>query len=366
MNIFYKLIKSPYFFLLILASISLIIAITLVKTPLEGNGDMLSHLEAMNFLQEKPYTEDFMINRVLTSPLMLYSSIFFGYLIDSNKTGMMIVNLIFYFLIILVFYKLVELIYQNRTISLLSSILFFTNYCMFNYGTTYRADIGGWFFFLLSTLFAVKYYQSRLENKKVFFYSILSASIGVLFKEYGALGLISLSLLILFSNIAFWEKIKKIFKAGILFSIIPGLYYLFFYFKFDYSYFNWYFQNFDKYVINPEITGGNYSLILMIKVLGWLFLIGWPIFLWGVYQLWKNYDKQKIIYLTALLPASLVFLAWPSFTQRVAFILVPWLALISGYGLSKIKNRYIIILILLIYASINYLTRPWLLSMINL
>jgi len=360
-----KIIKSPYFLLFLLAAVSLLIAFFLVKTPLNSNGDFPSYLEAMKFLQDDPYDDDFMMTRLLTSPLMLYSSIFLGYFSGSDESGMMIVNLIFYFLIIFVFYRIVELIYKSKKVALLSSILFFANYCMFNYGTTYRSDMGGWFFFLLGTLFALKYYYSRLEDKKMFFYSIGAASIGILFKEYGALGLISLSMLILFSRVALVEKIKQIVSAGLWFSIIPVLYYLFFYLKFDYSYFSWYFHNFNFFVDNPESTASNYSPVLLIKVLGWLFLVGWPIFIWGLYQEYKNFDKTRAKVLLAILPASLSFLVWPALTQRIAFIFVPWLALISGYGLSKIKSKYIIIVILLIYVVVNYLTRPWLLKMIN-
>lgn len=359
-------IKSPYTFLLILAIINLIIVFSLVKAPLQGNGDLPSYLEAMKFLQSKSYGEEFMINRVLTSPLMLYSSIFFGYLVGGEQTGMLAVNLIFYFLIVIVFYKLVKLIYQNEKVALFASILFFANYCMFSYGTTYRVDIGGWFFFLLGTLFAVKYHQSQLRNKRAFVYSVLSAVIGVLFKEYGALSLISLSFLILFSSVDFKEKIKKILGAAALFIIIPGFYYLFFYLKYNYSYFNWYFQIIDIYVKNPRTPDIQYHPILLIKVLSWLFLAGWPIFLWGLYQEYKNFIKERAKILLALLPASLTFLFWPALTQRIAFIFVPWLALMSGFGLSKIKNRYLVISILVIYVLVNYFTRPWLLSIINL
>ena len=360
-----KIIKSPYFILFLLAAVSLLVAFFLVKTPLSGNGDFPSYLEAMKFLKGESYNEEFILNRVLISPLMLYASIFFGYFTGSDSSGMMAVNIIFYFLIIFVFYRIVELIYKSKKVALLSSILFFANYCMFNYGTTYRVDISSWFFFLLSTFFALKYYYSRLEDKKSFYLSILSASIGVLFKEYGLLGMFSLSFLILLSQVSFKEKIKKVFQAGSLFIIIPGLYYLLFYYKFNYSYLHWYFQNINWYINDPETATSQYGFVLLIKVLGWLFLVGWPIFIWGLYQEYKNFDKTRAKVLLAILPASLSFLVWPALTQRIAFIFVPWLALISGYGLSKIKSKYIIIVILLIYVVVNYLTRPWLLKMIN-
>ncbi|PJA01682.1 hypothetical protein COX74_01360, partial [bacterium (Candidatus Gribaldobacteria) CG_4_10_14_0_2_um_filter_41_16] len=63
---------------------------------------------------------------------------------------------------------------------------------------------------------------------------------------------------------------------------------------------------------------------------------------------------------------SLAFLAWPALTQRIAFIIVPWLALISGFGLSKIKNNYIIGTILIAYALINYSITTFLIKIINL
>ncbi len=367
-------IKSPYFIIFVLGIVNLSIAFFFVKQPLNISGDSLSYFNAMKFLQDQEYdtqfegpnTEIVLKARILTTPLMLYGSIFFGKIIGNENDGMLLINIIFYFLIIFVFYKLTHVIYKDHIISLVGSVMFLTNYCMFNYGTTYRTDIGGWFFFLLGTFFAVKYYQSQLRDNKLMVYSVLSAAVGVLFKEYGSLGLISLGFLILLSNIVFWEKIKKIFKAGILFSIIPGIYYLFFYLKFDYSYFHWYSYAFGEIINNPAAPDINWSILLLAKVLGWLFLAGWPIFAWGLYQEYKNLDKQRVKILLAILPASLSFLAWPALTQRIAFIFVPWLAMISGYGLSKIKNRYIIIFILLIYASINYLTRPWLLSIINL
>ncbi|MBU2472953.1 glycosyltransferase family 39 protein [Patescibacteria group bacterium] len=366
-------IKSPYFLIFVLGIVNLSIAFFLIKQPLNISGDSLSYFNAMKFLQGQEYntqfngpdTEIVLKARILTTPLMLYSSIFFGKIIGNEYDGMLLINIIFYFLIIFVFYKLIYAIYKDHFISLISSVLFMANYCLYHYGTTYRTDIGGWFFFLLATLLAVKYFKNPQINK-FYYLAILSASIGVLFKEYGALGLISLCFLILFFNVAFWEKIKKIFKAGILFSIIPGLYHLFFLWKFNYSYFHWHSYAFSEVINNPAAPGIDWSILLLAKVLGWLFLAGWPIFAWGLYQEYKNFDKQRIKILLAILPASLSFLAWPGLTQRIAFILVPWLAMISGYGLSKIKSKYLIVFILLIYALVNYLTRPWLLSMINL
>ena len=369
-----NLTKSPYFFIFVLAIVNLMIAFIFLPHPLKLNSDAPSYLAAMQFLQDKEYdtdsygadTEVIIRSRILTTPLMLNASIFLGKIVGSEYGGMFLINIIFYFLIIFVFYKLVYLIYKSHQVSFLASILFFVNYCMYNYGTTYRTDMGGWFFFLLATLFAIKYYQSQAQDKKYFFYAILAAAIGVLFKEYSALGMISLGMLILLLPENFWSKVKKIFWAAILFLIIPVFYHLFIYLKLGFSYIDWYEHAFQGAINNPEAIGIDWSIILLIKVLGWLFLIGWPIFVWGLYQEYKNFDKTRTKILLALLPASLAFLAWPVLTQRIAFIFVPWLALIAGFGLGKIKSKYFIAIILIVYALVNYLTRPFLLSWINL
>jgi hypothetical protein len=91
-------------------------------------------------------------------------------------------------------------------------------------------------------------------------------------------------------------------------------------------------------------------------VLGWVYLAGWLIFLYGLWQEKKHFDRTRAKVLLALLPASLFFLLWPSFTQRLAFIFVPWLALISGFGLSKIKHQWLVVGIIIVYILINYNT----------
>ena len=368
-----KIIKSQYFLLFALATINLLIVFTFLAQPLELNGDAPTYLAAMQFLQGKEVdqslcgedTDILVKTRILTTPLMLYGSIFFSKFTGSEYKGMFLINIIFYFLIIYVFYELVYLIYKNSQIALLSSILFFGNYCLYHYGTTYRTDIGGWFFFLLATLLAVKYFKNS-ESNKFYYLAILSASIGVLFKEYGALGMIPLGILILFLPNNFFSKLFKILKAAFLFLIIPGLYHLFIYLQYGFSYLDWYGFSYSGVINNPSAPGIDWSILLLAKVLGWLFLVGWPIFAWGLYQEYKNFDKQRAKILLAILPASLSFLAWPGLTQRIAFILVPWLAMISGYGLSKIKSKYLIVFIVVLYMLVGYLTRPWLLQMINL
>ncbi|OIO51233.1 MAG: hypothetical protein AUJ11_02030 [Parcubacteria group bacterium CG1_02_44_65] len=349
-------LKSKYFLLFALAILNLLVAFYFLKLS-PWSSDSETYLKAMQYLRGANL-EQIPYNRLLTTPFMLYSSILASWFTGSFYGGILAVNLIFYFLIIYVFYKLVLEIYQNQTTAVLSSILLLSNYSMYNYGVTYNADLGGWFFFVLGSFFAVKYFNNH-GRKRFFYLTILSASTGVLFKEYGALGLISLVMLILFSDFPYKRKVNEILKAGLLFLIMPVLYYIYFYLKFNYSYFNW-------YLFNINAFAPSYNIILLIKILGWIYLAGWPIFIFGLWQEKKYFEKTRATVLAALLPASLAFLAWPALTQRIAFIIVPWLALISGFGLSKIKNNYIIGTILIAYALINYSITTFLIKIINL
>lgn len=377
---FKKAIKSPFFIIFLLSLVSLLVAFFFVRYPLQLNGDAPSYFDAMKFMQGQPANqltydtqenaEFFLKVRILTTPLMLLSSILAGKLFGGEYQGMLAVNIVFYFLIILVFYRLAWIVYQDKRVAFIGTVFFLANYGLYNYGTTYRTDLGGWFFFLLASWLAVSYFY-RPENKKFYFLSILASSVGVLFKEYGALGLISLIIIVLYQSAGSWQKVKAVIKIAALFLIIPVVYHLFIYWQFNFSYLDWYGYNFKEIINNPATPAINWSIFLLIKVLGWLFSVGWPIFVFGLYQEYKNFNYQRFKILLAILPASLAFLAWPALTQRIAFIFVPLLALISGYGLSKIKNRYLIGLILMIYILINYLIRnqflPWdLLRLVNI
>lgn len=351
MENFLKIIKSKYFILAALAVLNLIVALYVIKISL-WSSDSETYLSAMKYLRSEQ-TADIPYNRLITTPLMLYASIFFSRFTGSLFNGMFTVNLIFYFLIICVFYKLVLEIYRDETVAFFSSLLFLGNYALYNFGIAYLADLGGWFFFILGSLLALKYFNGH--DKKFYYFSALAAGVGVLFKEYGGLSLISLAAVILISDFSWAKKIKLISLAGLMFFALPVLYNVLFYFKFHYSYLDWYFFNLGAHA-------KSYGLILLIKVLGYLNLAGWPIFLYGLLMEKKYFDKPRALVLAAMLPASLTFLAWPALTERVAFIIVPWLVLSSGFGLSKIKNNYSVAAILIIYFIVNYGLTPIILS----
>ena len=310
--------------------------------------DATTYHAAISFLKGDLADSQSIYSRLLTTPLMLLSVRAVDFFTNNIYGSMAAVNILFYFLLIIVFYKLVFEIFRDSKIAVFSSILFFCNYYIININNAFLTDMAGRFFLILTSLLAVKYF---LRRENIYYYlAILSSAVGVFFKEFGGLGMISLACLILLSEINWKEKIKKILVAGALFLTPLLIYYLWFYFHFNFSYFNWYQYAVDAYVYDSAVHG----LMPFIKVMGWLFLAGWPIFLFGLCKVFTNLDIKNKLVLLGLLPASISFFIWPVFMQRTAFVLVPWLSLIAGYGLSFIKNKYISIVLLAFYVLVNY------------
>ena len=310
---------------------------------------------------EKSFDFATIYNRLLTAPLFIFLTSLFSFIFGIYGS-MFFINIIFYLAATVSFYLLANEVLQNKKAAFLSSFFIFLNYDIINFGIAHLTDMAGWAFFIAASFLAVKYFNR--QEKKDFWLAVIISSIGVLFKEYGGLGMISLVFLIGFSLKGKKEKIKEMSVAILTFLSVLAAYHLFFYFYFGYSYLDWYGFNLNYYLANPASRKNSYDFILLVKVLGWLFLAGWPIFAFGLIKIIKEkWNKEGIVFL-ALLPASLFFLAWPVMTQRIAFVLVPWLALVSGFGLAKIKSDFTLIFFVFFYALSSYLT-GYLMGIVN-
>jgi 4-amino-4-deoxy-L-arabinose transferase-like glycosyltransferase len=363
--------KHPVLSLLLIAYVSILIAFTYVNSnsgsyipnPLQIQQDTPTYTHAIEFMRESissdapvAFEDPYTATRLLTTPLMLFASMIVGTVTGNDAFGMLCINILLYFLSVPVFYTIASHIFQDKKTAFIAAILFITNWGLFSFGTTYLADMGGWFFFLLTTMFALQYYRNPTLRQSLYL-AILSSIIGGFFKEYGILGLISLSLLILVNTTRLKEKVRDIAIAGVVFSTVLLAYHVWFYVHFNHSYFSWYGYNYESYGAT-ESPNHMYDFESLIRVLVLIFLPGWPLLMIGVMRFWKEYRAQGLNMthkiLLALLPASLTFLAWPAFTHRVAFIFIPWLALCTAFGITKIKNFWVICILLMLYAIVNY------------
>ena len=176
--------------------------------------DAKEYYEAASFLANNPVNEEKQLGRVLTTPLFLYTSIFVNFFVNDYSTSFSIVNIIFYFLCIFAFYFLALEIYKESKVAFLSTILVVFNFYVIDPGNAHLADMGGWFFFILSTFLAIRYINTL--NRKFYYLSIFFTAIGVLFKEYGGLALCNLALLICIGDFPWKQKIKDISLATLL------------------------------------------------------------------------------------------------------------------------------------------------------
>jgi hypothetical protein len=310
--------------------------------------DATTYWNAARFFQGKTQLQDVNLNRILTVPLFLVSSVSLDHFLNNLNLSISIINLFFYILCVFAFYFLALEIYKENKVAVFGTMLFSFNYYVIDPINAHLADMGGWLFFILATWLAVKYFNS--SNRKFYYLSISLSAIGVLFKEYGGLGLINLALFIAVSGVSWRQKIKDILLAGILFLIPLFSYHIFVYMKYHFTYFDWY-----KLVGTASATPGYEArgLILFIKILGWLFSFGWLAFVLGIEEEWKAMDKTRIKILLAILPVTLFFLVWPAITQRLGVMFMMWLSLIAGFGLYK-KKWYLSFVLVVIYVLINY------------
>ena len=194
--------------------------------------DALEYFEAARFLQGSPVDGQIQFGRIISAPLFIYSSIFINYLFNDFSTSFAVLNVLFYFVCIVAFYFLALEIYKEKKIAFLSTVLVVFNYYMIDPSNAHLADMSSWFFYTLATFLAVRYVNTF--NKKFYYLSILFTAIGVLFKEYGGLALLNLSLLVCVSNMSWKQKLKDILIAGVL-VLAPLLsFHAFIYLKYHY------------------------------------------------------------------------------------------------------------------------------------
>ncbi len=343
-------VKNKYlFFILLFIILNIFVSYFYIGYKPQLEKDAAEYGRAAEFLlQGGQVSKEVLMNRVLTAPLFIYSSILANFFFKDFSLSFSAVNVFFYFLCILAFYFLALEIYKEKKVAFWGSILVVFNYYVIDPNNAHLADMSGWFFLIVSTYLAIRYINTF--SRKFYYLSVLSAAAGVLFKEYGGLGLVNLILLVLVSDLPKKQKIKDALIAGSLFIIPLFSYHIFAYFEYHISYLaKFLFVKTASSVSGYQASG----FVLLIKILGWLFSFGWLAFLFGVKEELKIKDSKRLKILLAILPSTLAFLIWPAITQRLAVVFMFWLSLIAGFGLSRIK-WYLLYPFLGIYIWFNY------------
>ena len=357
--------KNKIFKLVLLAClVGLVLASVFVLKPsIDPNGDGPSYLKAMEVLKSGA-PPDFVPNRILTTALGLWVITFISSIVGSVVSGWFVWNLSLYFLLAVAFYNLVARLFEDEKVALLSTLFLASNYAMANFGLGFFMDIGGWAFYIFSIYFLFLY--SETKSRKMLLLSALMVGVGGLFKEYAFLGAIPIFCYLVYEH---FPSPKKIIRSGLLpaaIVLVPTFVLHFYvYQKFGYTYLDWLSSNQDYYVYASRISE-------YIKSLGSLVnLLALP-FIFGLYHFIKNGveimpEKKNKVFVLSLFVSILPIFFWPAITQRILFIIVPFLITLSAFAFKRYQKHWYVFLILLIpYILLSFTMNSFILPLINL
>ena len=273
--------------------------------------------------------------------------------------GLIVQNIIFYFLLAFLLFKITDLIFNNKKYAFLASLFFIASTPFIDTGLAYLTDTGSWFFYCFSIYLTLLYFQSRQE-RLVAMNGFLSG-LGVLLKENAGLGAPFFGLMILLDkDISFKNKIIKIAVFGAIFLAIVIGWQLVSFKLFHYTFFDVFFGP-----AKPAAVGESVLVVALrysgqlLRTMGLL----WPLIFLGIFQVWRKKDWGRAKIFLALLPASFSFLAWsPDAGARTTFLFAPLGILLSVSGLSfleeKISKRSFALMVLFLAAAVvlaNYI-----------
>lgn len=318
--------------------------------------DTSVYLSAMQQIQGKTplYPESQYITAViplLNNPATIVLSAGLGKIVGSELTGLAIVNAFGYLIAVYFFYLLAQLVFRDEEkaggtpLSFLAALFLASNYSLLKFGPgAYLVDMPGWLWYIVALYCGVRFFYKR-EERFAYLAGFFSM-IGLFFKEYGGIGILTLIPLIFFTDLSWRQKIILSIKSGSFLLINVG-YHILMYFERGYLYFN-------RYQTVITDFAPNQTIIRTIKVLGSLYLVGWPLAAWGVLVSWNERMSQRNKVFIAMLPSALIFFAYPAYDQRISFIAVPLLSLLTALGLSKIRSRLLVYSVVVVYIVSNF------------
>jgi len=347
MNWLLDIIKSRqiYFYLLVLASINLLIFSFMFGFHVNNDTDSF----IWTIERFRGIDAPFHPNRYLNPFYPIIGATLLRFL----SPGMVIIllNVVFYYILILLTYSLVNMVFKNRFVAIVTAIFFIPNYSFIRYGLTQVQDMGGYFWFILCIYGS---WMWRKSGKDRWLYLAGSAvGFGLLTKESGAMGALFFAGLLLIHKVNIYEKIVLFIK----FSIIPFSFLVINSIRskaIGYNSLQWFLDAWDSY------GATHYKLYKLIGVNISTYNLVIPLFFIGLGLFVKNYFKISNnirIFVICLIIPSLSFFAWPVFISRTV-IISGWLVFsIAAYAAYSIYSRgkiyKFIVLVYLIFCLLS-------------
>ena len=324
-------------------------------------------------------TTSFTPNRIITTFGGLEIVVILSKLFGDYESVWLFMNMVFYFLTGILFYKIIKVLFRSDTTAFVCGIFLASSYAMVTFGLNYYMDIGGWFFYIASAYFLLNYVISK--KYKYIIMASVAVGIGGLFKEYAFLGSIPIGIFLLYEN---WPYVGAYLKKIIiptLIVIIPSvILHLTVYYSYGYTYLDWLDFNQGYYVYQSRI-------IEYIKTFGSLFNILGIVSVFGIYYFVHNKkspvpcspadelgippptaggSKRDRVYIISLILSVLPILFWPAITQRIVFITVPILTILAGFAVKKYEKYWsFIVPVLIVYILLSF-NMNWFLNVVDL
>lgn len=360
-----------FIFLILLAILS---GISIFSRVHVVNGDAINYIDAMHVLMGAPLDSSLVgqINiakyALLTTSFGLEIIVFLSFIFGKITTAWLVWDTIAYFLVNIIFYKLLLKIFHSSKTAFIGSLFFAANYSLLIFGLTYFMDIGGWLFYCLSIYFLYSYVES--SAKRDLYLAALSISVGALFKENAPFAYIPLFFVLLYENLpSFLNFLKKITLPSLIAFIPMLLNHLNIFIALDYSYWQFLSMNHAIYLYKSRI-------IEYIKSFGSLLNLFALVALAGSYVILKSgkdrfreefgMNNKKLVFIASVLASSIPAILWPGITQRVLFMVVPGLVIISCFFIKRYeKYWYLFLGLIAIYATCSLLMNT-ILEVVNL
>ena len=309
------------------------LSITLLPPTLEG--DTPSYIEAMSVLRDGQTPSDFVPNRILTTfgglTAVTALSEMFGV-----WGGWILLNLSLYFTLCVAFYYLVLQVFKSYVTALLSTLILAANYSLLQFGLTYLMDIGGWAFYILSLYFSYRYIESGAY--KHLLYASVAVGVGALFKEYALLATIPIAVILIWKYRRSPLKILRRAITPTILALLPlALVYACVFKSFNYSYIDWLSFNQGYYTYPSRV-------VEYIKSLGSLYNFSSLLVLGGVCILvrqGRELDSRAKLFMSGVLISILPAFFWPAITQRIMFVTVPAMLLITAVFIRKYEKHWL-------------------------
>ncbi|MFH0923806.1 MAG: glycosyltransferase family 39 protein [Candidatus Falkowbacteria bacterium] len=356
--------NGRFYYLYIAIFLLALVLTSFIILPPHLFGDSVSYLTSIEVLKTGKVPPDFILNRILTTYAGLQTVIFFSYIFGSALTAWLFMNIVFYIIANLFFYKLLEEFFESRKIAFWGMILLAVNYAMITFGPTYLMDMGGWTSYFITIFLVFRFLKT--QKIKYLVWGAFITGLGGLFKEYGFLGFIPILISLIFYYKNNTKQLIKYFAILSVFAVLPAiLVHIFVYVNYHYSYLNWFYYN--KNLLKDSSSG----FLAYIKVFGSLFTFGWFLFVGGIYTLIKKggekFNLQQIIFIIALFLSIMPIFLWPGITQRIFFIAIPFIILISCVFLKKYESQiYYFVPLFIIYILANFTMDKYILPLINI